>query len=59
MIILTVIFVAIVAFFCGLAVGIREVPQKTYTKKQKPDEDLIKLQKEYENFLNYDGSIQQ
>ena len=59
MIILTVIFVGIAAFLAGLIVGCSNVPQKN---AKKPDGPLIenqRLQKEYENFLNYDGSVQQ
>ena len=59
MIILTVIFVAIAAFLCGLAVGVKDVPPKVPKTKPGPDEDFKRLQKEYENFLNYDGSVQQ
>ena len=58
MIVLMVIFVGITAFLGGLAVGSKEVPPKPLFKKPEPDEDLSKLQKEYENFLNYDGSVQ-
>ena len=59
MIVLTVIFVGIAAFLGGLAVGSKELPTKVTQKIPEPDEDLSKLQKEYENFLNYDGSVQQ
>ena len=59
MIFLLVIFVAVAAFFSGLVVGSKEVPPKPPRRIPEPDEDLSKLQKEYENFLNYDGSVQQ
>lgn len=59
MIILTVIFVGIAAFLSGLAVGIKDIPPKAPAKKPEPCEDIDKLQKEYENFLYYDGSVQE
>ncbi len=59
MIILMVIFVGIAAFLSGLAVGVKDVPPKNVKTKPVLDEDLISLKKEYENFLNYDGSVQQ
>ncbi len=59
MIILTVIFVGIAAFLMGLIVGSSEVPQKRVKKPTEPLEKDERLQKEYENFLYYDGSVQQ
>ena len=59
MIFLTVIFVGIAAFLGGLAVGIKDVPPKAPTKIPEPCEETDKLQKEYENFLYYDGSVQE
>ncbi len=59
MIILTVIFVGIAAFLMGLILGVSEVPQKSTKKDTEPLNTSERLQKEYENFLNYDGSVQQ
>lgn len=59
MMILTVIFVVIAAFLGGIAVGSKPLHAELLQKTPEPDEDLIKIQKEYENFLNYDGSVQQ
>lgn len=59
MIIFTVIFVGIAAFLMGLTVGSTELPQKSAKKPTEPISNDERLQKEYENFLNYDGSVQQ
>ncbi len=59
MIIFTVIFVGIATFLMGLTVGNSELPQKRAKKPTEPLIDDERLQKEYENFLNYDGSVQQ
>ncbi|MBQ4119433.1 MAG: hypothetical protein IJD45_03495 [Clostridia bacterium] len=59
MIILTVIFVGIAAFLMGLIVSNSEVPQKRAKKSTEPLAKDERLQKEYENFLYYDGSVQQ
>ncbi len=59
MIILTVIFVGVAAFLTGLIVGYSDVPKKSTKKPCEPLNTTERLQKEYENFLNYDGSVQQ
>ena len=59
MIFLTVIFVGIAAFLMGLIVGCSDVPQKSEKKTTEPLNTGERLSKEYENFLNYDGSVQQ
>lgn len=59
MIIITVIFVGVAAFLMGLIVGYSDVPQKSTKKPYEPLNTTERLQKEYENFLNYDGSVQQ
>lgn len=55
-----VIFIAIITFFIGFFVGVKKEPPK---KKEKSESSLSKeteiLMSEYENFLNYDGSVQQ
>ena len=59
MIIFWLFFVAILAFLIGLLVGVRkEPPIKACKFVKNSDEELSNLKKEYENFLNYDGSIQ-
>ena len=59
MIFLTVIFVGIVAFLLGLIVGCSDSPKRSIKKPCEPLNTSERLQKEYENFLNYDGSVQQ
>ena len=60
MILLMVIFIAIVMFLIGFLVGVKEEPPiRTYKFENEANEDLKKLQKEYENFLYYDGSVQE
>lgn len=60
MILISMIFVCICLFLLGFFLGISNEPQiKTYKVKSTEDEDLIKLKKEYQNFLNYDGSGQE
>lgn len=46
------------AFLVGFLLGLKRKPIKCVLKPKTPDEDIIKLQKEYENFLNYDGTAQ-
>ncbi len=57
MIILTVIFIMIASFLGGLAVGCHETVEKPLKKTSEP---LVnkELNEEYENFLSYDGSVQ-
>ncbi len=45
----------LIGFFCGYK---KENLPRTY-KINSDDSDLLILQKEYENFLNYDGTEQQ
>ncbi len=60
MILFGMIFIAAVSFLIGFLVGVKDdVPTKKYKFETKTDEDSLKLQKEYENFLNYDGSLQE
>ncbi len=60
MIFFIVIFIAVIAFLIGFMMGVKkEPPIKTKRKSTKPNEEFVTLQKEYENFLNYDGSMQQ
>ena len=53
------LFLAVCSFLIGFILGaLRKAPTKT-VRKPEIDSDLEALQKEYENFLNYDGSMQQ
>lgn len=60
MIFFMVIFIAVVFFIIGFYMGVKK-ESSVIEKKQvsKPDENLEIIKKEYENFLNYDGSIQE
>lgn len=59
MIIITVMLVAVFAFLFGFLLGFgfdtRPVTKAKKTEKEQPDAELFK---EYENFLNYDGTAQ-
>lgn len=59
MTVLTVIFTALFAFLIGFLTGVRKKPIKTNKPSAKLSKDLQTITKEYENFLNYDGSEQQ
>ena len=56
---ITVIFIAIVMFLIGFLVGVKEEPPIKQNMHTKTQEDLETLKKEYENFLSYDGSMQE
>lgn len=58
MIVLTVIFTAVFAFSIGFLTGVKR-PVKAKKPSAKLSKDLQIITKEYENFLNYDGSEQQ
>lgn len=51
------ILIAIGFFAFGYRLGSKTQP-KVRLFKAKPDSEQIKLRKEYENFLNYDGNEQ-
>ncbi len=60
MIVLTVMLVAVFALLFGFLVGFSfELTYKPKVKKIKKEQTDSELQKEYENFLNYDGTAQQ
>ena len=60
MFILAPVLIACIMFAVGFLVGARKEPTFEKLKLEvKKDEDLKRLQKEYENFLNYDGSVQE
>jgi hypothetical protein len=58
MIIFSHIFMAFVGFIIGfLASSKVDTTDKKYEFEK--DENTVKLEKEFENFLNYDGSVQE
>ncbi len=60
MTVLTVIFTALFVFLIGFFAGVRkEPPIKAKKSSAKLQQDLQTITKEYQNFLNYDGSEQQ
>lgn len=60
MIVLTVMLVAVFALLFGFLVGFSFQPNyKSKAKIIKKEQADSELQKEYENFLNYDGTAQQ
>ena len=60
MMLFAVIFICLVFFLIGFLVGVKYEPPIRLTKQNESfDEDLEKLKKEYENFLSYDGSVQE
>jgi len=54
-----IIFTVVTAFFLGFIFGTKKVNQKKAKPKTKQNENLQTIEKEYQNFLNYDGSVQQ
>lgn len=59
MMLVTVIFVAFTMFLIGFFVGVKNEPPIEIKPKTKLQDDADILKKEYENFLNYDGSVQE
>ena len=58
MIIFSHIFMAFVGLFIGFLMGAKsKTPDEKY--KFETDENTAQFQKEFENFLNYDGSVQE
>ncbi len=59
MTVILIIFTAIIAFLIGFSVGVKkEPPIKVRKFVAKPDKDLQEIKTQYQNFLNYDGSVQ-
>ncbi len=58
MIIVLVFFAIMAAFIAGLLLGYNDSLDKRYESKNETVSEMSEFQKEYENFLNYDGSIQ-
>lgn len=60
MIILIIMLVAVLAFVFGFISGYTvEIYPKTYKKQTIREKNNTQIQKEYENFLNYDGTVQE
>ncbi len=60
MIIITAIFIAIAAFLVGFILGASNEPSVRPIKfRIQKDKESEILQKEYRNFLSYDGSEQE
>ncbi len=57
--ILMFLLLAVSAFLIGFLCGYKKENLPRAIKVGRDDGELIKLQKEYENFLNYDGTEQQ
>lgn len=53
------LLLAISAFLIGFFLGVYEKPPQRSLNSKHDDSDILVLQKEYENFLNYDGTEQQ
>lgn len=46
------------AFLIGFILGVKRPVAMLSVKRKHNDDELLTLQKEYENFLNYDGTEQ-
>ena len=57
--ILLFLLLAVSAFIIGFLCGYKKENPPRVQKNTYDDGELLKLQKEYENFLNYDGTEQQ
>ena len=57
---IAVIFITAIAFLIGFLMGVKKEPPIKHKKQvKKSDEEIAVIRREYENFLSYDGSIQQ
>lgn len=58
-----IMFLAVLAAFAlGFLTGVSTVPTqkpKTVTARKREDEELLRLRREYANFLSYDGTEQE
>ena len=52
------LILAILAFLMGFFLGAIPKQQSSAIKKEYSQLDFVTLEKEYENFLNYDGTEQ-
>lgn len=59
MMLFMVIFVALIMFLIGFLVGVKDEPPIRIKPHTKQSEEIDTFKKEYENFLNYDGSMQE
>ena len=53
------LLLAISAFMIGFLCGYKKENSPRIRKPVAYDDEFLRLQKEYENFLNYDGTEQQ
>lgn len=58
MTVIVLLLIAVLAFMGGFLFGAIYSPQSSLTESRKPDCQVEIIAKEYENFLNYDGSEQ-
>ena len=60
MMLITVISVCVSAFLFGFFLGISSEPETGKSEKKRAEQTAAvdRIKKEYENFLNYDGSEQ-
>lgn len=56
--ILLFLLLAVAAFMLGFLYGYKKESSPRIKPVLCADEELLKMQKEYENFLNYDGTEQ-
>ncbi len=53
------LLIAICSFLSGFLWGVLKGKPKVKVIKSTADDELLRLQREYENFLNYDGTMQE
>lgn len=53
-----ILFIAVIALFMGYLFGNMKEPAVKVVRKRMPDPEFEKQRREYENFLNYDGTEQ-
>ncbi len=53
------LLIAICSFLFGFLWGAFKSKPKSKAKRVLADDELLRLQREYENFLNYDGTVQE
>jgi len=58
MVILAYSVIAVMAFYFGFVLGMNRKYKSKTTKIKAPEKTTANIIREYENFLNYDGSEQ-
>ncbi len=53
------LLLAACSFLLGFVLGVLKKPPMEKLKSRSVESDITRLQKEYENFLNYDGTVQE